>query len=96
MDQQQRIFDLAADMGADPKEVKAAIRVMQSGRTDLLIEILATRMSVKAALAKAALPRPAKAPLSPTTNSGGKGDGLPASQTGYSARDPRKEGKYND
>jgi hypothetical protein len=42
MDHQQRILTLAADMGADPKEVDAAIRVMQSGRTDLLIEILAT------------------------------------------------------
>jgi hypothetical protein len=47
LDHQQRILDLAADMGADPKEVKAAIRVMQSGRADLIIEILAARMSVK-------------------------------------------------
>jgi hypothetical protein len=53
MDHQQRILALAADMGADPKEVNAAIRVMQSGRADLIIEILATRMSVKAALVKA-------------------------------------------
>jgi hypothetical protein len=53
MDHQQRILALAADMGADPKEVNAAIRVMQSGRADLIIEILATRMRVKAALVKA-------------------------------------------
>jgi hypothetical protein len=52
MDHQQRILALAADMGADPKEIDAAIRVMQSGRADF-IEILATRMSVKAALVKA-------------------------------------------
>jgi hypothetical protein len=52
MEMQQRILALAADMGADPKEVNAAIRVMQSGRADLIIEILAARLSVKAALAK--------------------------------------------
>jgi hypothetical protein len=58
MDHQQRILALAADMGADPKEVNAAIRVMQSGRADLIIEILATRMSVKAALVKATQQKP--------------------------------------
>jgi hypothetical protein len=59
MDHQQRILALAADMGADPKEVNAAIRVMQIGRADLIIEILATRMSVKAALVKATQQKPA-------------------------------------
>ena len=58
MDHQQRILALAAAMGADPKEVNAAIRVMQSGRADLIIEILATRMSVKAALVKATQKKP--------------------------------------
>ena len=52
MEMQTRILALAADMGADPKEVSAAIRVMQSGRTDLIVELLAARMSIKAALAK--------------------------------------------
>jgi hypothetical protein len=58
MDHQQRILALAADMGADPKEIDVAIRVMQSGRADLIIEILATRMSVKAALVKATQQKP--------------------------------------
>jgi phosphopantetheinyl transferase (holo-ACP synthase) len=67
MDHQQRILALAADMGADPKEVNAAIRVMQSGRADLIIEILATRMSVKAALVKATQQKPpAAAKVKPT------------------------------
>jgi hypothetical protein len=61
MDLQERILALAAAMGADPKEVNAAIRVMQSGRTDLIIEILAARMSVKAALAKMSQKKPASA-----------------------------------
>jgi hypothetical protein len=52
MEMQQRILALAADMGADPKEVNAAIRVMQSGRADLIVELLAARLSVKAAPAK--------------------------------------------
>jgi hypothetical protein len=56
MEMQQRILALAADLGADPREINAAIRVMQSGRADLIIEILAARMSVKAALAKTKKP----------------------------------------
>ena len=54
----EKNIDLAADMGADPKEVKAAIRVMQSGRADLIIEILAARMSVRSALANAIQQKP--------------------------------------
>jgi hypothetical protein len=59
MEMQQRILAIAADMGADPREVNAAIRVMQSGRADLIIEILAARLTVKAALAK--MKKPASA-----------------------------------
>jgi hypothetical protein len=65
MDYQQQILDLASDMGADPKEVKAAIRVMQSGRTDLIIEILAARLSIKAALAKVTQQKPKPASATP-------------------------------
>jgi hypothetical protein len=59
MEMQQRILAIAADMGADPREVNAAIRVMQSGRAHLIIEILAARLTVKAALAK--MKKPASA-----------------------------------
>jgi hypothetical protein len=65
MDHQQRILALAADMGADPKEVNAAIRVMQSGRADLIIEILAARLSIKAALAKVTPQKPKPASATP-------------------------------
>ena len=59
MEMQRRILALAADMGADPKEINDAIRVMQSGRADLIVEILAARLSVRAALAK--MKKPASA-----------------------------------
>jgi hypothetical protein len=65
MDHQQRILALAAEMGADPKEVNAAIRVMQSGKAHLIIEILAARMSVKAALAKVTQQRPPRRQTAP-------------------------------
>jgi hypothetical protein len=52
MEMQQRILALAADLGADPREIAAAIQVMQSGRADLIVELLAARMNVRAALAK--------------------------------------------
>jgi hypothetical protein len=52
VEMQRRILALAADLGADPGEIHDAIRVMQSGRADLIVELLAARMSIKAALAK--------------------------------------------
>jgi hypothetical protein len=64
MEMQQRILALAADLGADPREVSDAIKVIQSGRSDLIVQILATRMSVRAALAK--IKKPASA--TPVTN----------------------------
>jgi hypothetical protein len=74
MDHQQRILALAADLGADPKEVNAAIRVMQSGRADLIIKILATRMSVKAALVKATQQKPPRPRKSNRLKETGIGD----------------------
>lgn len=56
MELQQKILTLAADLGADPREISAAIQVMQSGRSDLIVELLAARMSVRAALAKTKKP----------------------------------------
>jgi hypothetical protein len=59
MELQNQILALAADLGADPREVSDAIQVMQSGRSDLIVELLAARMSVRAALAK--IKKPASA-----------------------------------
>jgi hypothetical protein len=59
MAMQNRILAIAADLGADPREISAAIQVMQSGRSDLIVELLAARMSVRAALAK--IKKPASA-----------------------------------
>jgi hypothetical protein len=47
---QEQVLTLAQRLGADPAEVEAAVRLMKSGRCDLLVEVCAARMSIKAAL----------------------------------------------
>jgi hypothetical protein len=47
---QQQVLDLASRLGADPKEIESAIRLMRTGRADLLIRVTAQRMTIRAAL----------------------------------------------
>jgi hypothetical protein len=49
-EQQQLALRLASDLGADAREVEAAIALMRTGRTDLLIQVTARRMTIRAAL----------------------------------------------
>lgn len=56
-DQQQHALDLAARLGADPREIVDAIRLMRTGRADLLIQVTAQKLTIKAALVKAAAKR---------------------------------------
>jgi hypothetical protein len=47
---QRQILAIAARIGADPREVEAAIALARTGRVDLLIAVSAQRLSVRAAL----------------------------------------------
>jgi hypothetical protein len=49
-EQQELALRIASDLGVDPAEVDLAVRLAQTGRIDLLIEVTAQRMSVRAAL----------------------------------------------
>jgi hypothetical protein len=57
-EQQQQILDLAMRLNADPREVEEAIRLMRTGRFDLIIAVTAKTLSVRAALKKAATNSP--------------------------------------
>lgn len=48
--QQQQVLEIATRLGADPKEIKSAIRLMRTGRTDLLVQVTAQRLTIRAAL----------------------------------------------
>ena len=58
---QRRVLELADSLGADPQQVADAVKLMRSGRCDLLVEVCAARLTIKAALAqtkpRAAAPR---------------------------------------
>jgi hypothetical protein len=54
MNEQQRLaIRLAADLGVDQHEVDRAIALARTGRIDLIVEVTARRMTVKAALQQA-------------------------------------------
>jgi hypothetical protein len=56
-DQQKQVLEIASRLGADPREVELAIQLMRSGRSDLIVQVTAQRLSIRAAL-KAANPPP--------------------------------------
>jgi hypothetical protein len=45
---------LAASLGVDPREVDLAIRLMRTGRTDLITKVTTGRLTIRQALQSAA------------------------------------------
>jgi hypothetical protein len=49
---QQQILDIAARMGANPKEVELAVALVRTGDAILIVQVMAAKLTIKAALAK--------------------------------------------
>jgi hypothetical protein len=56
-EQQRQVLEIATRLGADPREVELAIQLMRSGRSDLIVQVTAQRLSIRAALKAARSPR---------------------------------------
>jgi hypothetical protein len=54
MTPQQQILDIAARMGANPKEVELAIALVRTGDATLIVQVMAAKLTIKTTLAKAA------------------------------------------
>jgi hypothetical protein len=44
---QRRVLELADSLGADPQQVAHAVKLMRSGRCDLLVEVCAARLTIR-------------------------------------------------
>jgi hypothetical protein len=51
---QQMIQEIANSIGIDVREAALGIQLAQTGRADLIAEVIAGRLTIRAALAKAA------------------------------------------
>jgi predicted PhzF superfamily epimerase YddE/YHI9 len=49
----EQLVELADDLGIEPKKVATAVALMRTGRADLIVEVMNSRLSVGAALAAA-------------------------------------------
>jgi hypothetical protein len=54
MTPQQQILDIAARMGANSKEVELAVALVRTGDATLIVQVMAAKLTIKTALAKAA------------------------------------------
>jgi hypothetical protein len=50
---QKQALEIATKLGADQREIEAAIRLMRTGRSDLILQVCAARLSIRAALRRA-------------------------------------------
>jgi hypothetical protein len=49
-EQQRQILNIAARLGADPREVELAVALARTGRVDLIVAVTARNLTIRAAL----------------------------------------------